>query len=241
MSTRECSFLFFRRMHADSRESRRLFFSAVASQGGALIVAKAVVAPLDRLRMLRQLGLATGPGWHWRGCGTHLAQISISNAVRLLFVINLGERDSFATNWAACTAAVALTYPLDVRYTQRISGLACAGNFFSRNYAGFGYSLLTTPIFLGAALSAVHGIKLIFPEEVKKFPGNVASGACAGLIAGALTYPIDTLRRRSLLGLPRPLSFTEFFRGFGIHLAKSFPEYFILAGTYSFLANLSYI
>ena len=228
-------------MHADSRESRRLFFSAVASQGGALVVAKAVVAPLDRLRMLRQLGLVSGPGWHWRGCGIHLTQISVSNAARLLCVINLGERDTFMTNWAACTAAVALTYPLDVRYTQRVSGLATPGNFLSRNYPGIVYSLVTTPIFLGAALSVVQGLKLLYPDEVKKFPGNVASGATAGLVAGAITYPIDTLRRRSLLGLPTPFTVSQFFGGFGIHLAKSVPEYFILASTYSFLLNLSYI
>jgi len=223
------------------QDSRRVFFTSLAAQGGALLVSKALVAPIDRLRLLRQLSLASGPGWHWTGCGTHLAQVSVSNAIRLLLVIQSGDRDSFFVNWGICTAAVALTYPLDVRYTQRISGIGVLpGNFFQRNYRGIRYSLATTPIFLGTALSSVSLMKTYFAEDANKFPGNVASGATAGLIAGAVTYPLDTLRKREMMGMGRPVGFRQLFAGFGLHLMKVIPEYCVLATTYSYLVHLRY-
>jgi hypothetical protein len=226
-------------------DNRRLFFSSLAAQGGALVVAKFATAPFDRLRLLRQVGLISGPGWHWNGCATHLVQISASNAIRLLCVIKAGQGDldGFMVNWAACLAAVSITYPLDLRYSQKVSGVPRIENknFMKRKYPGFGFSLISTPIFLATALSVVEIGKRFFPDEVKKFPGNVASGALAGLVAGGVTYPLDTLRRRHMLGLPRPINPQQLFGGFGFHLAKIVPEYCVLAGVYSYLVNLSYL
>jgi len=219
-------------------DSRRLFFTSLAAQGGALIVAKTLTAPIDRMRLLRQVGVSSGPGWHWRGCGTHLAQISLSNAARLLLVVQAGDSgDSFFVNWGVCTAAVALAYPLDVRYTRRVSGLAGPEKLFP----AFRFSLLATPIFLGTALSTVGLFRRFYPGEVCTFPGNVVSGAVAGLVAGGVTYPLDTLRRREVLGLARPETVRTLFGGFGFHLMKAVPEYCILAVTYSYLVNLKYI
>jgi len=80
------------------------------------------------------------------------------------------------------------------------------------------------------------------------YPWNLLVGAAAGFAAQAMTYPLDTARRRwqhtcaspeasgslreCVAGLYEKGGWRAFYAGFGVNTAKLLPELLVLSGAY---------
>lgn len=215
-------------------DQRRFFYVSVLSQSGALLAAKTVVAPLDRLKLIRQIanpsaGLFSDRHW-FRGYRLHMSQLLIGNFSKIYLLSKFSAwnqgKSEISSHVAAAVAATVLVYPLDVRYTLRAAGV---GNFFS-NFSGFRYSLVSTPIYLLTSLGTLRVL------DEKKFP--IISGSLAALAGSVASYPVDTLRRRSIAGISGR---ANLFAGVGVHVLKAIPECAVLGVVYSELIRLRYL
>ena len=223
----------------DSKSQRRLFLASLFTQGGAVFASKALIAPFDRLKLLIQtetpIPTARPLSQWWRGFPMHLGQLAIGNGVRMYVCACLPESQdlSLGKNLLAASLAIAAAYPLDVLYTMKATDRINAGHLFR----GFRYAVISTPLFVLTALGTIKAVDEYLGEaERKEFPRNIATGGFAGFVASAVTYPLDTLRRREIIG---NISRRRLFAGLSVHLMKSFPEYAILAFVYNQLVSLN--
>ena len=219
-------------------EARRLFYVSLLAQGGALLVAKTAVAPLDRLQLLRQVHspsvrLFSDLRW-FQGFRQHAQHAVLGNFARLWLLSKLRRGESEITpHVVSAFVAASLVYPLDVRYVQTASGCGKVGNFW--NFRGFGYHAISAPVYLVTSLGTLHVLGRFCDD--KQFPANVMAGSVAALAGSVTAYPLETLRRRQIVG---NVSRTSLFSGLSIHVVKAIPECFVLGAVYSELLKLNY-
>ncbi len=120
----------------------------------------------------------------------------------------------------------------DVRYTRRAVSVTVSGGWFS----GVSFNLISIPLSVGASLSILSLLSTVFPAS--PVPGragavdivrDVSIGAASATAASILTYPLDTLRRRSIVGSPVR---TSLLSGLPVHLARVSLESSLLIALY---------
>lgn len=229
---------------SDRHAARRLFFVSLLAQGGALIAAKAAVAPLERLKVLRQV--QCGPDvprlfsdrlWY-RGFRHKVAHLVLGNFSRMYLLSRLRGDSEILSSAISAVIASSLVYPWDVKYTLAATCATSFPKIWSRaSFAGFTYHIAAMPLYLATGLGVVKTASAIGVDE-KKFPTNIAIGSTAALVGSIATYPLDTLRRRAIVGI---WSRANLFSGLSVHVARAVPECFVLGAVYSELLKLKYL
>ena len=229
-------------LSSERNASRRLFYVSLLAQGGALLAAKTAVAPLDRVKILRQVEdrqktLFSDRHWY-RGFRYHMQHLVIGNLSRMYMLSNIRNESEIYSYAISAFLASSLAYPWDVRYILAATDRKMIGNFSWRaNFVGFSYHTLATPIFLASSVGFLKATSN-FQVDEKKFPINIILGSVAALVGTVATFPIDTLRRRAIVG---NLSKKFLFSGVSMSLIKAVPECFVLGVVYSELLKLKYL
>jgi len=201
---------------------KHVFVKSVVCGGLAGCVAKTVVAPLERLRILRQVeergtfASAASRVWRqegfvgfWTGNSANLARIAPARG--LAFATNdlLKRRfcdNSFLTGGLAGLLSTAATYPLDLVRGRQAGHVGATSKNFAAALFHFARTDGLRSLYGGAAptlLGAIpfEGVKFgVFDfcqkKRHTKTPASKATdGAVAGLVAGLTTFPNDTIRR----------------------------------------------
>jgi len=215
--------------------------------GGAGAIARTVVAPLERVKILQQTGgasaanigstlktITTEQGFIalWRGNGVNVARIIPNLAIKFTcydafqtFMFPKGDTaydtyGRFVRKLSAGSLAAATTittiYPMDLARVRLMAdskvdmtykGLfdcwtktAAAEGGVRALYKGLGVALIGIVPYSAIAFSSYDLFKqqLSVDPLVQRqwwFPwAKLAAGACAGLVAQTLTFPLDTIR-----------------------------------------------
>ena len=195
--------------------------------GVAGAVARTVVAPLDRAKILMQTGrrpvdqlprlLRTlvreeGAAQLWRGHGTNLVRIVPYSAVQLAVYDQVrlpGFGGRVLAGAFAGAAATAVTHPLDVVRLRLcaephwsgprdvVRGLYRQGGARAL-YRGFVPSLVSLCPFLGVNFAVYDTLKQVLPAGNSWW--RLGAGCASALVAQSVCYPLDTVRRRLQLG-----------------------------------------
>ncbi len=238
------------------------FLTSFALSSAAIILSRVSVHPLDRLKVLLQTRIDRRPtvaevvGRGYLGIVSRISGSLVCSSVQTCThgVFGRGETSTEMTAslvWAhgiSKLLATTLSYPFDVRYTQRATGLGGSHNWRSRLtpcFTGFSLAVVSLPVYVVGSLSTLSFLSLIFPlHEVNTendFARGVAVGTAGALAGSVLSYPFDTVRRRVITGefsLMCAISAGKFFRGLPVLILKSIPESTLL--TYSYMCNLRY-
>ena len=172
--------------------------------------------------------------------GTHFACLHVS-----LGVVERGSHTGiFAAHSFAKLIATTFSYPFDVRYTLRVSGLKSIPGI-SGHFSCFGLGMAGVPFSVLGSLSTLSFLSLIFPLGEVNMDHDFARGVGVGLAGavggGVSSYPLDTIRRRVItrnFTVKEAIKAGRFFRGLPVFLIKAIPESALL--TYSYMCNLRY-
>ena len=232
-------------LKSDRHAARRLLYVSLLAQGGALLAAKTAVAPLERLKVLRQVEsgkdhvpkLFDDRFWY-RGFSHKVAHTVLGNFARMYLLSRLRGESEISAYAISAFVASSLVYPWDVKYTLAATGVTVVPKFFSRpSFTGFTYHGAATPLYLATAVGVVNTARATGIDE-KKFPTNILVGSVAALAGSIATYPLNTLRIRAIVG---NLSRVNLFSGLSVHVARAVPECFVLGAVYSELIKLNYL
>jgi len=222
--------------------------SAFRLHASSHLFALALTAPLERLKLCKQVGQpvlgcgqALSRGWY--GLLPHAAGTTLYSAMSMLGVSLALPEDApiVSRAWVAYTAAAitatCVSYPFDVAYTHRASG-SLSHRVYHRGLP------------LAAGISGIHAISsmtslsflsLIFPLHK---PGDTPSdldfgrglvvGYASSFIGSLLVYPADTIRRRVVIGstIQQAVQQKRFYAGLSWHLVKSVPQCAIFTAAY---------
>ena len=170
----------------------------------------------------------------------HLGTLSVLESNKILPDHLMGS------HLIASALSASFSYPLDYRYTVRAAGgVLPFSNLKTNMYKGISLSMMCVPVSVLGSLSWLSFMSLVFPEP-GPFAGpldyarGVAVGTTAAVVGSSLVYPMDTLRRRVILGSSfwEARKLGKLFCGFSIHLMKAVPECALITGAY--LVNLRY-
>uniref|UniRef100_A0A0E0EAH9 ADP,ATP carrier protein n=1 Tax=Oryza meridionalis TaxID=40149 RepID=A0A0E0EAH9_9ORYZ len=202
------------------------FAREMVAGGVAGVVAKTVVAPLERVKLMRQVGAAPrgagavqmlreigrgeGVAGLFRGNGANALRVFHTKALHFMayerykrFLLgaapSLGDGPvvDLLAGSAAGGSAVLATYPLDLARTR----LACAA-------VPPGAAAGMSGVLRSAYREGSGALKARIPREEEEEHGargwrraaKVACGVAAGLVASTATYPLDVVRRQIQLG-----------------------------------------
>ena len=235
--------------------------SALGLHMGAQVLALGVVAPIDRWRLLLQLQPTVNPSARnvllngYRGIIPSISCSALASVTHIGIVAAMGFSDvnksavnQYAPYVLTGTLTTAISYPLDVRYTTRAASATIEPTPYRLHLlTGLPLALMAVPVSVAVALSTLSFLSLVFPvpnpdREASEldFARGVAVGCTAALAGSVATYPLDTLRRRMVVGA----SFADAYRvgsllrGLPLHVAKAIPQCAIL--TYGYMCNLRY-
>lgn len=114
-------------------------------------------------------------------------------------------------------------------------------------YRGLGVSLLAAPVYSAVAmmvqcgehtLLVVYYLYQAYGYCKDRIRDPVIAGGVAGGIAGIATYPVETIRRRMMAGLPWGGLNMTLYRGLGVFILKTVPEIVVLSAAYKYIVNL---
>lgn len=228
---------------------------------GGRILGQIAVAPFDRWRVLLQTAPHVSPSRTslflsgFRGISPSIGNTIIYSAVFTSLIPVMKNSDIpqcmgglYSSHVLTALAATGLSYPLEVRYVRRAVGPSLNPTSNSGwMLRGMPLAIMSVPISVVASLSSLQFLSLVFPIPE---PGDTASdldfargvgiGCLSALLGATATYPIDTVRRRMILGqtLQESVKMRNLFRGAGLMVMKSFPQCALV--TYSYMCNLRY-
>lgn len=229
--------------------SKNLVMGGVA--GG---VAKTIVAPLERLRLLKQTGAVTttmlettrtiikneGVLGMWRGNVINVMRVVPARGVlfasndfyKTLFKDNLPVSDDpehtpfwmlFSSGGMAGMTAIIATYPLDVARTRLAGRVVASGEKtwsakttsvsmclrtmlkeegFRSWYRGIGPTMMGALPYEGIKFSVYGTLTTkVFPRD--SLAGKLVAGGLAGVCAGCILFPNDTVRKLMQVRYPK--------------------------------------
>ena len=206
--------------------------------------ARLAVAPLDRLKLCKQLGsplcgvsevVLNG----WRGFPAHAIGNLLSSSVTAVGVAFTMPSNApiVSSAWFAYGASsilgTCLAYPFDVAYTHKASGSLTSRRYFRGLHIAVGSSALQTI----SSLSALSFLSLIFPLDSSSdldFSRVLVVGYASSLFGSLIVYPVDTVRRRVVIGssFQQAIEQRRFLSGIRWQLLKSVPECSIFTAAY---------
>lgn len=228
---------------------------------GARILGQIAVAPFDRWRVLLQTAPPGSPSRTnlflsgFRGISPSIGNTIIYSAVFTYlipvmknFEVTQSMGGLYSAHVLTALAATGLAYPLEVRYVRRAAASSSSSALkIGGMLRGMQLAIISVPISVVASLSSLQFLSLVFPIAE---PGDTASdvdfargvgvGCVSALVGATMTYPIDTVRRRMILGetFQESVKMRNLFRGAGLLVMKSFPQCALV--TYSYMCNLRY-
>jgi hypothetical protein len=218
----------------------------LASSGAAVACSKILIAPFDRLKILRQCGILHNrlfplKSWY-NGFFTHMSQLSLANLIKVSFVTtNLNHNQSNGIFYpVACFIASLIVYPLDVRYLTKTVSPHVSPSSIIPYYKGIHYTMASIPLYLITVTSAIHYISST-RNDSKDPSTSIFIGGVSSVLGTAISYPIETSRKRYILNLPHPNKILQYYGGFGIYLFKTVPEYFVLSLIYQQILSSNHL
>ena len=230
--------------------------NAFCLHSGAVAFSRLVVSPLDRWRTILQVNTAAKTSnlilqAHRGALYNTLGAVLFHGSFIVAYSQFSNSFPSLTTSEAVVTQALAravatgFSYPLDVWFTRKACGVSLGPP--KMMFQGIGFGMLGVPVYVAASLASLSFLGLVFPlprpEEAATdidFARGVAVGGIAALAGSTAAYPIDTIRRRVMVGqkLQEAMKSGHFFKGLAVHCFKSVPECVLLS--YGLMCNLRY-
>ncbi len=236
-----------------------IHYHILASGALSGAVAKSVIAPLDRIKILfqtdptrqftfhdavntsKEIYRRSGTLGFWRGHTATIIRIvpySATNffvydhAARYLVVSDHSKVKStakrFMAGGLAGSVAVCITYPLETLrarmavdidgtvyrhgYVRAVRDIITTGGV-STLYSGLKPTLIGIVPYAGTSFAVYETLK----SEDSSLPRRLLAGGAAGLLAQAVTYPLDVVRRRMQVSRHGTKSMVETFRMILLH------------------------
>lgn len=230
--------------------STSMVMSSIAG-GAAAGIAKTCMAPLERVRIIRQASERRGGSFSllksiyreegirglWKGNGVNLARVVPSYAVRFSVFGHLSDNEMFKNPFiAGCISGLAsalASYPLEVLRTRMSVGSSLWEAFAQgRLYSGCSLTVLETMPYAGLTLGTYNYMRNNFSlTSGEDLWTRTGCGLLSGFVATLVCFPLDTLRRNKMVRPTESIPFvfkslkslSRFYRGLSVALVKSAP------------------
>ena len=218
--------------------------SAASLHTSSVFFSRICVAPLERLKLCKQLGsplsgISDVVLKGWRGSLPHVVGNLVNSTATAAGVSLALPANAPIVSWAwlayggSSILGTCLAYPFDVAYTHKASG-----SLSNRNYSrGLSLAAGASALHTISSLSALSFLSLIFPLETSSdldFSRVLVVGYASSLFGSLIVYPLDTVRRRSIVGstVCEAIRQRSLYAGLRWHLLKSVPECSIFTAAY---------